>query len=258
MVAIANPPRKKANMKKSGRKSADNGADTKYPPELLKRVHELEKLLSDSGEAEVRTMVQVGRAVQEIIEDKETYGGVKFKEVAGLFRTGRDTLRPGYVLAKRYTDVELDHLFKLKNATTGAGLHRAHLAVLSRVEDKGTAMKLAKQTVEEGLTKGQLVRQVLAIQGGPGSAGGRKRKALKSLLELWDQGEEWFLNLAAQDMKVWRHGGSFQKLLDEAVANPDKRNIEGLNRFAQAMAELQTRLDAWGPDLAKAKRLLTA
>jgi hypothetical protein len=172
-----------------------------YPPALLQRVAEIENRLSTASETEVRAMVDAGRDVQEILADS-SYGVSTFKEVSRLFRTGRDTLRPGYVLATKYTDNELGKLFKLRNSKTGAGLHRAHLAVLSRITDKAAAFEMAERVVAEGLTRQQLVAEVTATQGKK-SKGGRPRKPPGSLRELVQQISTKMAEFHLWYTKVW-------------------------------------------------------
>lgn len=251
-------PRKKAkrtvhttNGVHTGETTADGR--TRFPPELYEQVAAIEEEMAGNSEAEIRGLVNIGRKINTVLSDKEKYGGPKMKDLAALFKTGKDLLRPCYVLATKFSDPEVSALVGMRGPS-GAGLHRAHLRLLTQLPDTDQVMKLAKLVVDTAMTRNELAKQVQAAQGGKRSKGGRKRAVLKDAGEVCVQVAEWCENWDRQDREVWRHG--YTKLVDAAVADvqadPTRKRVYKVQVIAarKAIQEMQVRLMALSGDLA--------
>lgn len=248
-AAPAAAPKRKAKPSKSA-----------YPDTLLTKVNTLTARLSHAQEGEVRAMVEIGREVQKILQDKSTYAVDSFKDLAELFRTGRDSLRPCYVLAERYTDAQIDEFLALKHPETGAGLFRSHLAVLSRVRQPDKALRLAQQAVEHGWTRDQLKAHVVKAQGKT-SAGGKPRKPVHTLPALCENIVHYATNLQEQDRKVWRakDGGfaAVRTALRKGEA-PDPRAAALVQEAADAVTDALVLLKTLDADLTRLRHELPA
>lgn len=145
--------------------------------ETLRFSFEIDQLKED----DIRKRAELGKRLLKIRDDASgQYGDDPIKSMGAVMPLSKDGLRPLMILAETYDDAELTQLLSLRHPVTQERLTWTHIMSLTRVRDKGKALRLAEQTVAEGWTSRDLNRKIIQAHGGPKSKGGRKAKKVSS------------------------------------------------------------------------------
>lgn len=196
---------------------------TPAPTPALKRIiDDITKRVDDLTESNVRGRWEIGKKLNDVINDNTgAYGSEPRKMIETMMPLSRDSLRPMMVFASTYSDTDVDKFLAHKHPQTGERLTWSHMAVLTRVRDKGRAMALADKAAKGGWSTKVLNAEVIRLQGGAKSRGGRKvRKPTNlhaALADIRTRTQTW-MNAAAESWMP-ATGGGVTKMYKAAYAS---------------------------------------
>lgn len=210
---------------------------------LRDKVDSILRRCAELDSADIEKRYEIGRDINEVIEDKTGKFGVEPKQtMMDALRLSKDSVGWMMRVAAAFTPSDLSKLTALKNKENGETLRWNHIVFLARVPDKEMAFGFAHKAVELGWTTKDLGRTIIEHAGGAKSKGGRKSRIhhFANFETAIADVEKKSRNTADVAEKVWLGPGGVVDLFQQRAQRPGYRaSEEDLKQIEQAYAQLQ-------------------
>jgi len=143
---------------------------------LKRKLGQVEKMIADSRESNLRFYHQLGKICQEVRDDPDTYSRNGYRLLEQALYTQKRTLRKARSFAEQYNDERLATLIALVNEGTGYRLHWGHMTYLLGLNTEKQQDEFAERAVRNLWDPPALHAAIKKRFGDRGVGGGRPHK----------------------------------------------------------------------------------
>lgn len=209
----------------------------------------IEKLISNTREANLRYYHQLGHVLLEVQADPDMYTPQAMRQIERALPTYARVLRKAKAFARDYTKGALDALIKLKNPDNGFQLHWGHVSSLLSIASEASREDWALRAVNKMWDPPALHAAIRKKHGDNGNGGGRPHKIPATVHAQIRQIKEFTRNwvFKAENLWVGNETNVFVNIESEppeSFVPEDSDNLQELidllPKMKSAIAELST------------------